>query len=525
VSLKTQLIFILLIIFCNISFGNTLEDLELFVLKSKSSLPTSQQLKSLDYSKSGLKINNRKEFEKQYETYLAEYEKVYSTYKEYDAVKVFTAIKLRDYQDFQASTLADANNPTYMAFALLTGAGIDFEKIGDRQHIHTLARSYGVSDVQIENGIWQTLIRDWDDILNDAVEIISKTISSKSTDKTMFMSNAMLPYLTLLSRGRVIPPEVENKILESFGKIFPNPVNSFSVFTDYINRFKEYASGTPMENKYMIKVNQILKPYHFRLSMDLNHCAIYSLFDTKIPIDTLAISAILMQKRVGVSLIGFEIGQATYADSDIAITSEYVIDEMKDIKIIISTDSLPKAFIPAANDLWKNIGLDLTVERANDIYRKLIRKEFSNFEDRAIIKMIIKDVSAHELKHKYDETVLSNKQRIAMDAEISAHLAEAVCGGIPIYALFNYINRIQSFYMGVDQVQIRTKLKPLIIESWNLLFKVESGKITGKEIVPVLKSRYSTYITLTGYKLPSLIPFEGGLVKKHLGKIPDFILD
>jgi hypothetical protein len=512
-------------LFAAFSFGNTLDDLELFVLKNKSSLPTAQQLKSYDFTKIGTKVNDRKDFEKKYGSYLTEYDKIFSNYKVYDAVRVFTAVKIHDYQEDRVSSFADANNPTYMAFALLTGAGIDYEKIGDRNHIHTLARSYGVSDVQIENGIWQTLTRNWEDILGDANNIISQAIALKTVDKTAFMSNAMLPYLTLLSRGRTVPTDLENKIWDSFGKAFPYPANSSSVLTDYISRFKEYVSGTPMENSYMIKFNQVLKLYHYRLSMDLNSCAIYSIFDTKIPVDTLGVSNIIMQKRVGISLIGFEMGEATYADSTIALTSEYITDEANDIRITLSTDSLPKSFKPAANGLWKNIGLALTVERANNIYRALLRKEFNNIDRASIVKMVIRDVSAHEMKHKYDEAMLSNKQRVAMDAEISAHLAEAACGGIPIYALFAFINRIQSFYTKVDQVQIKTKLKPLIIEAWNLAINAENGKISDKDIVTSLKLRYSTYMTLTGYKLPSLGPFENVLIKKHLQAIPDFKLE
>jgi hypothetical protein len=369
------------------------------------------------------------------------------------------------------------------------------------------------------------LTKNWDDILGDADKIISQVIASKSTDKMAFMSNAMLPYLTLLSRGRSIPADLENKIWESFGKLFPNPENSSSILTEYINRFKEYVNGTPLENSYMLKVNQILKPYNFRLSMDINHCAIYSLLDTRISVDTLGVSDILMQKRVGISLIGFEMGQATYADSAIALTSEYITDEMKDIKIVLSTDSLPKSFKPAANELWKNIGLGLTIDRANSIYRALLRKEFKTASNSDIITMIIRNVSTHELKHKYDETVLSNKQRISMDAEISAHLAEAACGGIPIYGLFCYINRMQYFYTSVDQVKIRTKLKPLIIEAWNCAINLESGKSTEKDIVNALKLRYANYITLTGYKLPALGSFENALIRKHLQDIPDFKLE
>jgi hypothetical protein len=175
--------------------------------------------------------------------------------------------------------------------------------------------------------------------------------------------------------------------------------------------------------------------------------------------------------------------------------------------------------------LWRSIGLILTVDRANKIYRNLLRKEFNADKKSDIVKMIIRDVSTHEMKHKYDEAVLSNKQRIALDAEISAYLAEAICGGIPIYGLFSYINRLQSFYTSADQVQIRAKLKPLIVEAWNLAINLENGKSTEKDVINTLKLQYADYMTLTGYKLPALDPFENALIKKHLHVIPDYKLE
>lgn len=516
---------LLLITMAFSSFADTFESLEAFVSSNKASLPTLQQTNKIDLLKFGINDKNRKDFEKKYELFLTEYDKVFTNYREYDAVKVFTAIKLRDYRELSKSIAADANNPTYMAFALLTGAGIDYEKIGDRGHIHTLALSYGVSDVQIENGIWQTLTKNWDEILDNAVSIISGNLSTlKPNDKSVFMSNVLLPYLTLLSRNRSIPMKLENDIWSSFGLFFPDAVNSSSAFSEYINRFKEYSNGTPLENKYLIKLNGILKKYNFRLSMDINHCAIYSLLPFKIAIDTMGINEILMQKRTGVSLIGFEIGLATYADSDITLTSEYIADEANDIAIILTSDSLPKSFKPAASDLWKNIGLPLTVDSANTIYRALLRKEFDKMDKNLIVNKIIRDVAVHELKHKYDEMLLKDAQRIHFEAEISAHLAEVIYSGIPVYALFSYLNRLQYFYSSVEEVQVQAKLKPLILEAWKLAINVYKGKSTEKEIIAALKLRTMNYLTITGYNFPSLGLFENAIIKKHLKEIPEFNL-
>jgi len=81
---------------------------------------------------------------------------------------------------------------------------------------------------------------------------------------------------------------------------------------------------------------------------------------------------------------------------------------------------------------------------------------------------------------------------------------------------------MQYFYSSIAQVRIRTKLKPLLIEAWNLAINLENGKSSEKDIISTLKERYSDYMTLTGHNLPSPGSFENALIKTRLREIPDF---
>lgn len=502
-------------------FGNTPGTLEQFVATFNNALPTDAQLSSIDFSKLGITITDKSYFRKEYSLYVSQYRKILPNFKDNEAVRSFVAIRVKDYRSTPFSTIADADNPTYMAFALITGSGIDLDNIGNREHIHLLATSYGVTDLQIENGIWQTLIRDWDSILADVVSLMSKNLSSlKKEDKTQYINNVILPYFTLLSRGRTVPYALEKNICASFGTFFPNPDNASDVFVEYGNQFKKYLNDSTIDNNYFLQLNRVLKNYGFQLSMDINSCSMYSLINYKIPIDTLKIGDILIQKRTGLSLLGTAMGQATYEESDIVVTSERIDEQVNDITMAISAASFHQQYSNEANALWKSLGLPLTANRAQAICKILYRIEFGK-SDRLVIKnKLLRDIATHELKHKYDELMLCGVHRIIMDAEISAHITEIIDGGIPLYALKSYIQRLEYFYVNVDEPLVKKKLKPLIVEAWHLAIDASNGKVSEHDIILAYRNRYSDYVMLTNYHFPYLMPFENGIIKTHLKNIP-----
>jgi hypothetical protein len=256
--------------------------------------------------------------------------------------------------------------------------------------------------------------------------------------------------------------------------------------------------------------------------MNIDVCRMDSLLDYTIPIDTFGVRNIVMHKRAGISLIGNAMGWATYEDSDIVVASENLAEQVRKIEIAVSTDSIVQVYSVGANYFWRTIGLSLTSDSANRLCRNLLRKEFGKCGKAAITDKLLRDVVTHELKHKYDEKMLLGTRRIAMDAEISAHLTEAIYGQSPLYALFLYTQRLQYFYVNVQQPEVHTALKPLIIEAWNLAIKVSNNTATTQDVVTTLKKRYAVYVTLTGSAFPSLGLFDNAIIKKKLQKIPEY---
>lgn len=476
---------------------------------------------------SELKIDkkSKKCFFKSYKSFLSEFDKVQQDYKDYAGVATFTAIRYGDivYTNKHPLATKAVNNPEnslYMAFALLTGAGVNYEMIGDRNHLKTLALSYGVSVPQIENGIWETLTRDWEQILGLVISMIDTNHPLTGTDEHhQFMTNVIHPYMTFLCRGQKISTTIENKVFIAFEKAFSSSAGKKRVFRDYVRVFKNYIEGKPMEVKYDIELNNHLKTFGFSISTGRNKCVTYELLDYRIPVKTSGIGEILLKKRVGVALLGTDLGQATYTAKDVTLTYDYLIDEANDISIVLSSDSLPKSYRPDANDLWKEIGCKMTVENANNLYRTLLRKEFHGKSQQEIVNLIVRQVSTHELKHKWDENRDPNRDWLNVDFEVSAHLTEIIYGGCPIYGLFNLINRTQRYYANINNLQVREKMKPLIIDAWKIAQDISDKEETNIMITKKMISIYSKYKTLRERKLPNLSVFKKSIIEGPLKSI------
>jgi hypothetical protein len=498
-----------------------------FLARHSNQVLPLQQIEKYPSDSFGHDPASKEAFLKSYRRFLDEYAKVQTAYVQYDQVAAFTAIRCNDMLSGAAGELSISaenrpDNSLYVAFALLTGAGVDYDKIGDRNHLETLARSYGVSEYQIENGIWETLTRDWNEILGRVVTMIGSHLDEvEKNRKEPFLLNVVHPYLTFVSRGYSMPDAVEQEVQFSFGRVFGNSPGARNFLGTYVGAFKEYVQGVSMDGTYDIKLNRLLGSSGYRISTAINHCVTYKLLDYRIKIDTLGIGAVLLQKRIGVSLLGIDMGQAIYSDSNVTLTYDYLLDEANDVEIVLNSDSLPKSYHPAANAMWKQLGFGMDAGKANMIYRTLLRSGFSGQSKTAVVNRLIRDIATHELKHKWDELATPREHWINVDFEISAHLAEAIYGGSLGYGLMNFINRIQKYYSGIEQPDIRSKLKPLIIESWNIARGLSGGTIKEDSAIERLKTIYANYLSLSGKKLPNLGAYEQAIVRGSLQDIPE----
>jgi hypothetical protein len=511
---------------------NTLDTLTLqtFLAQHSKSIPTLQQLDKCPSDSFGKGHDSKDVFIRKYQRFLADYAKVSNDYKQYNQVATFTAIRCDDIIIRTASELSISaenrpDNSLYVAFALLTGAGVDYDKIGDRAHLKSLALSYGVTECQIENGIWETLTRDWNEILSRVVDMIGAHADDEiGGNKEPFVLDVLHPYLTFVSRGYSIPDDIERQVYSSFGRAFSSSPNAARFLNTYVSVFKEYVQGASMDSKLDISLNRILQPARYRISVGINRCITYKLLDYRIAIDTLGIGSVLMQKRIGVSLLGSDMGLDVYSDSNVTLTYDYLLDEANDIDIVLNSDSLPKSYHSAANTMWSRIGCCMDITKANGIYRTLIRNGFSGLGKSAILNRLVREIATHELKHKWDELKTPKQQWINVDVEISAHLTEAIYGGNLGYGLISFINRIQTFYSAIEQPSIRNKLKPLIIESWGIAQGLSNRTIKDPISTEKLKAIYGNYRTLDGKELPSLRAYEQTVVKGSLQNIPELKL-
>ncbi len=272
--------------------------------------------------KLGTDKKTKRAFVKNYGCFLEEYSKVRQDYRQYQGVVNFSALRYIDVvagSRLPLSTKAEnePNNSLFVAFALLTGAGVDYKAIGDRQHLKVLADSYGVSTAQIINGIWETLTRDWNDILGLVVNMIAANVSyAGSGGNGKFMRNVIHPYMTFLSRGYTIPGDIEAKVFTAFDKAFPSSDGSKGLLHTYSDAFKEYVEGVPMEGRHDIALNDRLKTYGYQMTVGINQCVTYQLMRYKIPVNTPGIGEVLLKKRYGVALLGIDMGMATCQAAD-----------------------------------------------------------------------------------------------------------------------------------------------------------------------------------------------------------------
>ena len=249
------------------------EALETLVKKSTGKLPSASQVASMSPETLGIHKTAKEELTESYTAFLGEYSKVRKDYRQHRGVANCTAIRYVDVvagDRVPLSTKAEnePNNSLYVAFALLTGAGVDYAQIGNREHLKVLSHSYGVTAAQIENGIWETLTRDWNEILGCVVNMIGDSVPyAGCSGNGRFMRNVIHPYMTLLSRGYTIPEDIEARVFRAFDKAFPGSDDAKGLLRTYSEVFKEYIEGGAMDGKHGIALNNRLKSFGYHMTV------------------------------------------------------------------------------------------------------------------------------------------------------------------------------------------------------------------------------------------------------------------
>jgi hypothetical protein len=507
--------------------------LEAFVNNHVSDLPMVAQIRTLKSEELGIPGGSaaREQFISAYSGFLIDYKRIIEQYRSNASVTRFAAMRYRDAVLEKRMPLAQtmvnrADNSLYVGFALLTGTGIDYDAIGNRQYVRQLARQYAISDVEIENGLWELLTRDWDEVLAATVTMIRTNIEAVlSGDRRAFVANVMQPYFVLLSRDRTIPADAEKTVFESFDALFPPKREGARSLEIFVKAFKRSRiSDARFSPADVNAFNRHLEQYGFLADLEPEVSIWYQVAGSPVATESKGIGDLLMCRRVGVVLpVEGEIAPDGRG-SDIMLSYDDIAADAGEITAALGSDTIRKAYGSDDNALWNSIGCRMRADRADSLRHLIVRKSFSEKSMPQVFPILARNAAIRGLKRKWDVLASPKTDFLNVDADFSAYIAAAVYGDHIAYGLLEFVNRMQWYCRDINDTHVRSTLQPIVIEGWKLVQETAEGKTGESDLRKRLIALYDSVVLLRGGKLPPLETFETTVLRSVTGKISEFSL-
>ena len=95
---------------------------------------------------------------------------------------------------------------------------------------------------------------------------------------------------------------------------------------------------------------------------------------------------------------------------------------------------------------WRYLGLNMTLQKASEIYNLLLKKDFGGKSIAYIKRAEELNTTIHEIKHIVDQ-IEHPELTLNLDAEFSAHVTEAIFSPAPNVALLSAIQRMENYAM------------------------------------------------------------------------------
>lgn len=376
----------------------------------------------------------------------------------------------------------------------------------NKEYVMMLAKSFGMSDDEIVAVQKHILSKKTTDRMKDDYEaaihrkvLVLKKRDGKSAQKD-FVINILAPYLDALSRNQIYKSGPENEsfereICQLYEKFFPGD-NAAQALSAFINSSKSYFGGENFNVDFQNAVNRNLLKYGLFLDYELQSMAsILKVQDSLLPMtpykgDSLAI---IKLKRFIPGLMPSKSGYYT-----IGMRYVVVLDDM--IAVRAESDSLEleqgefyrKYADKRFERFWRYLGLDLSLQRASEIYNRLMKKDFEG-KSLAYIKRVEElNTAIHEAKHIVDQ-IEHPELTLNLDAEFSAHVTEAIFSPAPNVALLSAIQRMEKYAM----VQQQPYLNQVVVKLWTMAKRSAYEKqYTNDSLQNDLMNLYSNYRTI-----------------------------
>jgi hypothetical protein len=380
--------------------------------------------------------------------------------------------------------------------------------IGNNGYIKTLARSFKVLPSQIYQGLWVYLKNDPRMILEAVALMIKANLQERQcNDPDFFFANILLPYFSYLANGYPIYTPIENSLFKQFNHAFKIREAEKSL-RNFSCGFKRYLSGEPLSVDLKNSLNAILKIYGYRVYIGDRTCVGYRVLKNRIRINKKGVGEILFIKKVSVSLSVSYLGLSTLCENDVVLSVDDIMDEVSDMQMDLQ-NSLPLySCSTMVGACWPEFNLGFSVSKADSILNKLLIREFSGMTNQQIFQKRVQAIAVHEAKHKWDEKAGPKVQWYNVDCETSAHLADAIFGGVSFFSLTSIIAEYQRFYKNTREQEVRVALNKLLGKYWAIAKAASENSIGSPQVIDKLNQSYKEYTMIEGGKLPDISAFK-----------------
>lgn len=392
------------------------------------------------------------------------------------------------------TTLMVADNPVYLGFILMTGPGLDLERVDEESSLSLTERSLGITPATLLQGYLALFRMGTEGLLDGLAGQIRANL--KETDPARFATHVVYPYLALLHHQTLLPPELESAILNGFCQAFPeckdgNPLRKVVTY------YKKVINGATALPDPEIEFNRVLRSASLYLRCDPGRAELYRVSPAAIPIRAQGIGKVVVLERALPFFLGPEMGLSILGDPDVYVTRDYAIEFAGRMREFLGGGKQPFVYRPEADSFWRRERIAMDRGRADSIMARLFRIEYGRRDSSRWQKDFLTMVAVHEVRHKWDESRRRGPRWIT-DLEYLAHVSEILCGPLPFRSLMGTIRRMEDFCGEIRDRSARAAYVGEIRALWDMAEKVADGKLDADDMRERVAKRYAGYVTRDG---------------------------
>lgn len=403
-------------------------------------------------------------------------------------------------------------NPVFIAHAVVQHAFIDLSH-GKGAFADSLAKYFGTTRSEglaaiefVQNHPSKAQLE------QEAVSELSRSLRQLETGshevlRKRFPVDVLSPYLQCVVHQADFPSELEQDIDDEFRAQYASSDTSDGLRA-LARSVRSYQHGGSFHADSLNLFNRQIIPAGFllQLSNSPRQACLLDVADTLLPRTRWADSSfyVVLARRGIPCALGGEYGYSTLGSDFVVVIED---------KIRQNADEYRNGLDPAWNGsrygeirdegLWRSLGITMDISHGNDLLRNLLRREMEGKTPGDLVGDLVLETAIHEAKHKTDEIGLPT-MNITYDSEVSAHLAQILCGNTPFHALARAIERFESFY----RVSGDERMAELLPKLWSVATRAKSPTYSERDLRKEIRQVHDSYIARSSRTpLPPLDPF------------------